>query len=339
METTLKFETVEELARVLEPFSADAATLQLGSAVFAGGRARVCDGIIGVDMPGAALDGVVLPIAALTGPALSLKSDVTFRVEKSTIHLAAGNFRGRFASIAPETMLAWPDAPSAKTFVPLGQDAWAAAQSVLFAADVGQRTALSAVKFAVGQALALSSVRLARALAKGAPDALLPSRFLTAVAKAYPDATPDAIAQDVGGRVWLRFGKTLCWSLLPSEEFPESVHKTAAEQSKRVGAGHSARWAIADATSALTRVAPFSEGRLTVKATGKRLMFRAESQRGEVEESIAAEVARPFDVDAASGLLVDAFGRADCCAVASDGTCFVFRRRGWELIIMAMVRS
>lgn len=337
-ETILKFADVQELARVLEPFSSRVELTLFSLATFADGRARVGDGVVGVEAPFASLDGFALPVAMLVGPAMSLKSDVRVWVKDGTVTLEAGNFRGRVQVAAKERAAAWPSAPQKKSWTPFSSEAWSAAQSVAFAVGTDHRLALSAVKLTAGQAVAVDGLRLSRAAAKGAPDLLLPARLLEACAAAFPETAPTNVVPDDGGRVWLRFGDTLCWSLLPAEDFPSEVLGIAARRSKEAGANLSATWEAANATAALARVSPFADSGLIVKAEGKLLTFEARSQRGEARESISAEVLKQFEIEAAPALLADAFGRAEGCAVPENRECLVFRRRGWELVVMAMVK-
>ena len=334
--SVVKHETISELVRILSPFSSSSGVVPFSFVMFGSGRARVTDGILGVDAPGSMLDGVSLPLTMLSGPALSTKSDVQMQIVDKHVLIKAGNFKGRFPTAPKEASVTWPDTPQKKDWAAFPPGAWTAAQSVLFAADKGQRMALSAVRFLSGQALTTDGVRLARASAKGVPDGFLPSRFLEACAMAFPEAAPEAIVPDLLGRVWLRFRNTLCWSMLSAEEFPDSILKIAMQRSKDAGPGFSARWESPAATEAIARVALFSGAGLSVRAEGKKLTFHAQSQFGEVEDSVTTEVARGFELSASPALLTDAFGRAACCAVAASSECLVFRKQGWELIVMAM---
>ena len=336
--TVMKREAIETLARVLEPFSPVTDLSELsGFVLFENGRARMSDGVIGVDIAFDALDGYALPVVAFVSSLLSLKSDVQMYVKDDHVFLNGKKFIGRFTGALRKRCHAWPDIPAKNIWTALPVGIWTAAQSVSFVADTKQRQAFSVVKVSPGQVYAIDTARLARSAAKNTQaDLLFPLKLLDACVKAFPDTAPNAIASDASDRVWLRFGDTVVWSLLPAGDFPTDVLPAVVQRSKQAGAGYSARWVGAKAQAALARVAPFAKDSLTVIAEGKTLKFSAQSQRGSAEDSVEAEVVRPFKIEVNPVILADALGRAECCAATDDGQCLVFRRTGWELILMAM---
>ena len=337
--TLVSLSDVQRLARVLKPFASKGVSgpMVFGLVAFSGGMARAGDGVVGVDTPFDALDSVSCPVAAFAGPALSAKADVSVGVVGGRVHINAGGFRGNFAVASASDAPSWPEAPPKKDWVQVTDDGWAGAMSGRFASDPGQRPGLSGVQIRGCVAVAVDGVRLARAAAKGMPDVFIPTKLLDAVSKAFPSETPSALLQDAGGKVWLRFDDgTACWATLPADAFPQEALVAASQRSEDAGKTPSASWEVAEASAAVARVEPFADGRLTVRATGKTITFRAESQHGEAEEAVAADVTKPFDVDVSPPLLVDAVGRANSCAVPPSGDCVVFRAPAWELVIMGM---
>jgi hypothetical protein len=338
--TVLDPDVVEMLARVLKPFAPRAATAltSMGLVLFDEGHVRLGNGVLGVDAPFTALSGVALPAIMFTTLLAMLKPDVALRLQKDHVLGIAGRFCARLPLLRREATPAWPTTPPDAEWLFLPETAWSAAQSVSFAAGKGPGWALSLVKIAPGQVLASDGVRVARAAAKSVKtDLLLPAHLIKACGKAFRDTVPDAVVPEAAGRAWLRFGDVVAWSLLPEEDFPSAALTTiVAEVSKEVGPGFSARWSSSEARAALARVALFTDQAVTVKAEGKALVFSARSPRAYVKATIAAEVKRPFEIDADPALLDDALGRADCCAVPESGEYLVFRKGEWELIMMTM---
>lgn len=313
-----------------------------GSAVFDQGRLRLTDGLAGIEAPiSESVGDFAISADRLFGPLVSVAGDVKIDRRGERVDVVAGNFRAHLPVLVAETVPQWPTPKfKAADWIAVKPDWWEAVQSVSFAAPEKAilAPALGGVLWRKTQVIAGDGVRVARATVKENAMGFLPEKLLAAgKASLHP---PEAVTW-AENRAWVRFpdGVT-AWAILPAEPWPESILPAVTEISHQAGKTPWAVWAGTDARAAADRVAIFAAERVSFRAQEKgHVIFAVDSAMGTATEAVKAQVSKEYDVDANPKLLADAVERAPACALAKERDALVFRRPGFEMILMLMVRA
>lgn len=314
-----------------------------GHALFTGSVARFSNGLTGLEIPFAGLSGRALPVGPATEVIFRGEEELRVALSDGAIRVTAGDFSANLRFISGESLREWPALGKVQEF-PVTAEAWAEASSVAFASESNVRSELAGVVFYKTTAFATDGVRAARVLLKkgvGDKAGFVPFRLIDVVDKVSAVVKPVAIIWEEN-RAWVRFeGGALAWALLPAREYPVNVLSVLAQQSKKAGPGLQVFWGdrAEDASRIVERVSVFADdSEVAVQADGDVLRVCGKGARGEASGKIPVKLSAALKEASVNGaMLADAVRRSRGMTAVPGEDCFLFRRPGFELLVMCLV--